>query len=846
MFEEDPTFVTDPEPQDRSPSARRKAFRPEIGLALAVLVTIALVLLHDPLTSRRLTLDPQQDGSTYHSYFFGDEGNGGNSLARPVEQRPLAWTCDLRRQYKYGFCGFGLTFDVNADGAGVNLRDFDRVELSLTYAGPGKSLRFSVKNMDERYLAVGAPSAEKVSQMSVPVRHGSQTIPILLQSLAVAEWWRDNAEQPSPELALPDLDNVVAIEVLTGIEAAPGQHRLSIEQIKFSGSAVSTEAWYGGIALGWLLLGAWVLHLRSRERRAWEKRLAETARDTVETIPQMVWSMDPEGRLYLNSRWAEFTGAIAADGAGSDWWSHVHPDELPLVVDAWEDATEAGAGFELECRVKHHSGDYRWVMARAAPARDEHGTVTGWYGTCTDIDDRVTAQRALVESILSEREKSEQLRWTSEHDALTTLPNRRAFQGRLHLSVQHAVETEIQVGLLLIDLDHFKFINDSLGHAAGDALLTGIGARLVAAVRSGDFVARLGGDEFAIIAEGIRSEQDLQHLGDAVLAAIRAPFRLEHRVISPNASIGGAMCPMHAPSADEFQETADAALYALKRSGRGGVRLFQSYMLEHVKRAAIQLTLAREIIAENSILAVYQPQVGMEDGRLTGFEALLRFRSANHELGLPEAIGEAFNDYELAAKLGELMQRRVARDIRCWLDQGIEVSRVAINAAPAEFLRDDYAERLLRVLSQSDISPRLIEVEVTEHVFFDRGPEYVARALSLLRSKGVAVALDDFGTGYSSLSHLRDFAVDRVKIDRSFVAGLTQDQETTALVGGVINLAERMGLEVVAEGVERQDQFKLLRMMGCHIAQGRFCSAELQTADVPGFITGTARVVSVA
>ena len=216
----------------------------------------------------------------------------------------------------------------------------------------------------------------------------------------------------------------------------------------------------------------------------------------------------------------------------------------------------------------------------------------------------------------------------------------------------------------------------------------------------------------------------------------------------------------------------------------------------------------------------YQPKVSLQTGEVTGFEALLRWKHPSRGLQLPDTVAEAFNDYELATRIGELMQRRVIADARQWLDAGLRFGSIAINAAPAEFLRDDYAERLLRIIEEHGVPAWAIEVEVTEHVFLDRGSDFVARAVAKLHDNGVRIALDDFGTGYSSLSHLRDFPVDVVKIDRSFVSRMNEDKEIMAIVAAVIHLATSLGIAVVAEGVETEGQRDALAAAGCQFGQG--------------------------
>ena len=829
-----------------SAASPRRYLSLERVVLFAALLTALAFYFREPLTRRQLVFGPAESGTGFQTYLYGDQSNGGSSVVARAPRHPLAWSCLLTTAAQYAYCGFGLVFDTRNSGRGIDLRRYETLRINLDHRGPGRSLRFVLKNKNPRYAALGAPSAEKVIQTSIAVAGGAQSIELRLDQLAVAEWWRDGASRPHRELALPDFDNIVSMEILTGAEARPGQHRIAVREIVFEGEAVSPETFYGAILFAWLLLIAGILLQRRREAARWQQQLARSLRTTLDTIPHLVWWLDREGRAHVNARWTDFTGNKQASDDLLAWWELVHPDERKAVGDMWDECAKSGASFELECRMKDESGDFRWVSVRAVPSIDEDGSISGWYGTCTDVDDRVAAQRALVDSIASEREKSQQLKWVSEHDALTGLPNRRAFQARLEQATSRATDGEGGVGLLLIDIDHFKHINDSFGHAAGDDLLRALAGRLREAVRGGDFVARLGGDEFAILAEGMKAESDLEAVCKTTLAAIQAPLDLGAHAVRPGASIGGAMFPKDSCNAADFFKAADAALYALKRSGRGGFRFFRAYMLEEVERVALQLARARLVVAENSIVAHYQPILAVDRGVITGFEALLRYRGNHGALGLPDSLEEAFADYELAAKIGELMQRAVARDIRVWRDQGLAFGRVSINASPAEFLRDDYAERLLRVLAQHGVPGACIEVEVTEHAFLGRGPEHAARALHLLKQAGVRVALDDFGTGYSSLSHMRDFPVDLIKIDRSFVREIADDEEIGALVAGVVQLARSLGLQALAEGVETEAQLQMLRSMGCQLAQGHLIGRPIAFEHVSALVSGSGAVVSAA
>jgi diguanylate cyclase (GGDEF)-like protein/PAS domain S-box-containing protein len=667
------------------------------------------------------------------------------------------------------------------------------------------------------------------------------------------------------------------------------------------------------------------------QAQAAQRAYVERLRSTLDTIPQLVWSTSADGsEYYFNRQWLAFTGVCLE--SNFDRLLLVHPDDRAEAKAAWQKATRTGEAYSHEYRIRHHSGEYRWVHSRAQAEKSSSGECLYWYGGVSDMHDRKCAELALQESellhrsildasvdcieligldgrlelingpgarameiddvqqvlgldwvdlwpvesrekaaaavqearsgraarftdhcptatgkpkwwdvvvtpmkdevgevtqilsisrdITATREAAIQLRWTSEHDGLTDLPNRRSFQTHLQAATIRAMESGGLVGLLLIDLDHFKHVNDTLGHAAGDHLLKTFSHRLKSSVRTTDIIARLGGDEFAVLLEGVKAQDDLLRLGESILTRLSAPIIFDGRVISAGASIGGALFPNDASNANDLFKCADSALYALKGSGRGGTRMFHNYMREEAQKVASQLSLARVALSEQSVIPHYQQKVDLKSGKIRGFEALLRWKHPTLGIQQPHTVAEAFKEYELASKIGELMQRKVFSDMREWERAGIPFGRVSINASPAEFLRDDYAEKLLSRASEYQICGTLIEVEVTEHVLLDRGAEYVSRALMMLHESGVQLSLDDFGTGYSSLSHLRDFPVDVVKIDRSFIAKMLDEPEIASIVTAVIDLAGSLQLEVVAEGIETPEQESSLRDKGCGLGQG--------------------------
>jgi diguanylate cyclase (GGDEF)-like protein len=416
------------------------------------------------------------------------------------------------------------------------------------------------------------------------------------------------------------------------------------------------------------------------------------------------------------------------------------------------------------------------------------------------------------------------------------LANRRLFQLKLEEALEHAQATQGSAGLLLLDLDHFKQINDTLGHDAGDMLLKMFAERLQSVMRPGDTIARFGGDEFALIISDLEGEQRLANVSQSILDRLREPFVHDGRVLDCRASIGASIYPADGLTSEALLKNADMALYSAKAAGRGTSIKFEPQLREEMQRRNTMIQLARNAVRYERIVPHYQPKLGLADGSVIGFEALLRWRDPNGRIHQPSTIEAAFEDLELAARISETMIERTIADMRRWLDDGILFGHVAVNAAAAEFRQDDFAERLLDRLQRADISTDYFQLEVTETVFLGRGAEFVHRALGLLSSAGIKIALDDFGTGYASLRHLKEFPVDIMKIDRSFVRDMLVDPSDEAIIRAVINLGRNLAIEVVAEGIETQEQAKHLIEIGCNHGQGFLFSEAVPADRVPSLV----------
>jgi diguanylate cyclase (GGDEF)-like protein/PAS domain S-box-containing protein len=430
-----------------------------------------------------------------------------------------------------------------------------------------------------------------------------------------------------------------------------------------------------------------------------------------------------------------------------------------------------------------------------------------------------SARQTLIvaRDITYQKSSEEKAVWMANHDALTGLPNRIVLQDRLDAATSAAGQPGF--ALLVLDIDNFKLINDTLGHDAGDALLCVFADRLRSAIRPDDLVARLAGDEFAIM---LRSTSDAQvrRAVRKIYDTLHRPFVHDGRVIECDASIGACLFPRDGREGSELLKAADMALYSAKSSAKGQMKVFVSGLRNDFQARNSMLFLARRALAAGHVFPYYQPKVALRTGRIVGFEALMRWRDPAGLLRLPEKLKAAFDDPTLAKSISDRIIERTLADIRGWLDQGVEFGHVAINVAAAEFRSGKFAEQLLDKLGAAEIPARLLQIEVTETVFLGRGADHVHRALRQLSRAGLRIALDDFGTGYASLAHLMQFPVDAIKIDQSFIKSMGASGEAEAIARAIVTLGQSLGIETIAEGIERADQEASLLRLGCQTGQG--------------------------
>jgi diguanylate cyclase (GGDEF)-like protein/PAS domain S-box-containing protein len=570
-------------------------------------------------------------------------------------------------------------------------------------------------------------------------------------------------------------------------------------------------------------------HLDITERKLAEEALRESEerfRLAAEAAGLGVWDYDMSSdRREWSGRLREIFG-VGDEATASMALAEacIHPADRAAFVRVIRDARETDAArFEATFRIRRPSdGAERWV------------TISGWRTYRAENRQRRIIMTA--RDVTEEKTAEERIRWTASHDTLTGLANRSLFHEKLGEAIRGATAEGGAVGLLVLDMDHFKQINDTLGHDAGDMLLKMFAERLRSVVRAHDTVARFGGDEFAIVMPDIHTEQSVVQLSRSIQDRLREPFVHEGRLLDCRVSMGASVFPRHGRSSEELLKNADVALYASKASGRGMVSLFEPHMRDDVRRRTTMVQLARDAVRDDRIVPYYQPKLDLGTRSIVGFEALLRWRTPRRRIGLPAQIEAAFEDLEVAAAISDRMIDRVIADMRVWLDKGIDFRSVAVNASAAEFRRDNFAERLLEQLHRAQIPTRCFQVEVTETVFLGRGAEYVHRALALLNLRGIKIALDDFGTGYASLRHLKQFPVDIIKIDQSFVRDMADDPGDEAIINAVINLGRSLGIKVVAEGIECDTQARRLLELECDFGQGFLFAKAVPAMRVPALV----------
>lgn len=559
-----------------------------------------------------------------------------------------------------------------------------------------------------------------------------------------------------------------------------------------------------------------------RENRLMTARLDASERlhrFLVDHSPDLVFTLDEDGRfVFLNPRIETLLDWTREDWVGRPWIQLVHEhdrDAARRVLAERRADAERGADLEVRLLKRPVDGDeaaHVFAMVSTIDIyADDAGALAGirrlegTFGVARDISARKRAEEMISRQAL--------------HDQLTGLPNRRLFKDHLELALAQAARRARLVGVMFIDLDRFKFVNDTYGHLEGDGLLKGFAQRVRACVRAGDTVARQGGDEFTVLLPDLIQADDAMIIANKIFTELQRPFVVAGRDFRVTASIGIAVYPRDGANADQLLRNADIAMYKVKSTGKNGGQLFTAEMDAGWRRRLALESDLRRAVEHGELLLHFQPQFSLRERRIVGAEVLLRWRHPQLGLLPPSEFITIAEESGLICTLSDWVVEEACRQFAQWRADGRDLARVAVNLSAVEFGRSDIVERIAGRAERHRMPRDTLEIEITENVLLHDAPTVLAK-LEQLRQRGVRITIDDFGTRYSSLGHLRRFPINGIKIDQSFVRDITQGDRVSPVIHAIVAIAHGFGLELVAEGVETVVQREALAALGCDEMQG--------------------------
>ena len=540
-------------------------------------------------------------------------------------------------------------------------------------------------------------------------------------------------------------------------------------------------------------------------QRQYHERLLQLHAEVFRSSREGIIITDAATRiLSVNRAFTAITGYSAEEAIGKTpalLKSGRH--DAAFYQQMWQELSATGHWQgEIWNRKKHGDIYPEWLGITAV--RAPNGTITGYIGVLMDISDYKSAQQ--------------HIEFLAHHDALTGLPNRVLLRDRFQQTLALGRRENVLTGLLYLDLDRFKHINDTFGHPAGDQLLLEAAQRLTHSVRGVDTVSRLGGDEFVLILSHVRHPDAIADVAKKILLALAQPFDIAGNSLNISGSIGISLCPHDGEDFDTLLQKADTALYQAKARGRNNYQFFTHEMHQHMQHRVNLENKMRQGLAQQQFLLHYQPQFDLRSGRLIGVEALLRWQHPHMGWIPPSDFIPIAEECGFIVELGHFVMREACRQAKLWLDRG-QALCVAINVSYVQFTRNNLLGITRQCLEDSGLPPHYLEIELTESTLAAE-PDKVLEVVNTLQSLGVRFAIDDFGTGYSNLSYLKRFAIDRLKIDQSFVCDLQADNEDVNIVRAIIQLARSLNIRCIAEGIEKPEQAELLLRLDCEEGQG--------------------------
>ncbi len=551
----------------------------------------------------------------------------------------------------------------------------------------------------------------------------------------------------------------------------------------------------------------------------------ERFRSLVSNIPGAVYryslSAPKEWKVdYISDVIKDICGCPAGEfieNSIATYFEKILPQDLPLLQDAFEKAVREGAMFSVDYRVRHVNGDLRWVHDHGRAVRDGDSQIVHVDGVISDITERT-----------KERERFNQLVY---FDALTNLPNRDLFVDRLDQAIQQARRKKETGAVLALDLDHFKRINDTLGHPIGDQLIKAVSARLLKLLFDSDTVTRIGGGAFIILLPRVAKTEDAENVANKLLTAFKMPFLINEHELFTSCSIGIAIFPNDGETSDILIKNADAAMHISKERGKDRLQLFSSSIANNSFERLVLENSLRRALERNEFQLYYQPQLDIRTGKTIGAEALIRWKHPDLGFIPPLEFIPIAEETGLIHPIGEWVLKTACEQKKIWDQKGFNSFRVAVNLSARQFHYANLVDMVGDTIRKSGIDARGLDLELTESTIMDRLEE-TTQTLRRLKNMGVHISIDDFGTGYSSLMYLKTFPIDTIKIDKSFVNDVTTDLDDQAITQAIISMAHSLKMDVVAEGVETQEQFEILRSQGCDILQGYLFSKPVPFEDV--------------
>lgn len=512
--------------------------------------------------------------------------------------------------------------------------------------------------------------------------------------------------------------------------------------------------------------------------------------------------------IYVNPAFEQITGYSGDEviGRNCNFLQSIDTDQP--AVEEMRAALRERRSAHVVLRNYRKDGTLFWNELFIAPVREDSAVVKYFVGVMNDISERKRYEEQLVHQ--------------ANHDALTGMPNRNLLEDRLSQAIFYAQRSNRMMAVLFLDLDHFKLINDSLGHDVGDHLLQVLGERLVQCVRSGDTVARMGGDEFVILLAELAHSEDVSPITQKILAATALPYLIDGHELFVTCSIGASLYPSDGNDVQTLLKNADAAMYRAKDTGRNTVQYFTNELNARAFERLLMENNLRHALERGELLLYFQPQVSLSNGRMVGVEALVRWQHPEMGMISPGDFIPLAEESGLIVPIGEWVLRTACAQNKAWQVAGLPPLSVAVNLSARQF-RQDVPAMVSKVLQETNLEAHYLELEITESIIM-QNPDEAAATLRKLKEMGVRLAIDDFGTGYSSLSYLKRFPIDRLKIDQSFVRDITTDPDDAAIAMAVIAMAHSLNLKVVAEGVETEAQLSYLHRRQCDEFQGYYFS----------------------